>query len=286
MHFSGDFHFLHYADDTTLVKSGSCLSQLVLEVNQHLVHVGRWICANRLSLNVSKTKFMLFTNKINPVPTSISIGGEVIERTDQMNFLGILMDSRLAFSDHIKSVSNKVSRGIGIIRKLSYFIPKSVLRTLYFALVYPHLTYGIEIFGFSSKTQMSKLDSLLNRCVKLLCGGSSPQYVHYKLLNLLSLRDIARFFCLMRFFRYYVLETSSYFMSKYLNCLPTHNRVTRFRLRDVFNAPEIKLSCIYNSFFYNSMNLFGNLPPEICQIETLYKFKKSLRNYLLVNVQN
>ena len=184
----------------------------------------------------------------------------MVERVSQMNFLGILMDSRLSFADHIKSISKKVSRGIGIMRKLSYIVPQSVLRTLYFTLVYPHITYGIEIFGFSSRTQTSRLDSLLNQCIKLLCNESPPHFNHdhYKLLNLLPLRNIARFFCLVRFFRYYVLETSPYFVTKYQLCVPVHNRITRFRLSDLFNAPEIKLSCMYNSFFYNSMKLFGD----------------------------
>ena len=113
MHLSSPFEFVHYADDTTIFKSDSDLTKLTLEINHGLVLVYQWICANELALNVSKTKFMIFSNRTIPNNVRIVVGDRTIDQTNEIKFLGITLDSKIKFTSHIKNVLGRVGKGIG-----------------------------------------------------------------------------------------------------------------------------------------------------------------------------
>ncbi|ELT87259.1 hypothetical protein CAPTEDRAFT_102687 [Capitella teleta] len=70
-----------------------------------------------------------------------------IKRVESAVFLGVVLDEKLRWNFHIQRVRNKISRTIGIFSKLNQIFPRRVLITLYYSLVFPNLTYGIEVWG-------------------------------------------------------------------------------------------------------------------------------------------
>ena len=93
---SNKLEFIHFADDTTVFMSGDDLECFRMDISVELSKVYEWLKCNRLSLNVEKTSFMLFTHyTIVDIPISVSIGGNRIERTECVKFLGIFIDDRL-----------------------------------------------------------------------------------------------------------------------------------------------------------------------------------------------
>ena len=96
-----------YADDTNLLKSVSCLDYN--RVNVELDKVYQWLCPNRLSLNVNKTKCMVFHNKnkvIDPIP-HIHILNHTVDRVPDFNFLGVNLNENLNWKDHIDIFQTK-----------------------------------------------------------------------------------------------------------------------------------------------------------------------------------
>ena len=77
---------------------------------------------------------------------SIQIDNNVIERVKETVFLGVILDEHLSWKPHILSVSRKISKSIGIIYKSSFCLPKPSLRSLYYSLVYPYLTYCVSVW--------------------------------------------------------------------------------------------------------------------------------------------
>ena len=119
------FDFIKYADDTSLINSNICIGRDNLTIiNDELNKVYTWLCTNRLSLNIKKTKFMIFHNKnkkiIHLVP-NITINNIMIERVEDFNFLGITINEMLNWNTHISKLSTKVSKSIGILYKLKSF---------------------------------------------------------------------------------------------------------------------------------------------------------------------
>ena len=143
---SDKLKFLHFADDTTVYMSGSDLERLCVDVENELRKVNEWLNENRLSLNVDKTSFMLFTHsRVDRNSISIRLGNKIIKQVRSVKFLGIHLDDRLNFNDHISYLSKKLSKTVGIMYKMSCFLPPHILKMLYFSLLYSQLIYCINV---------------------------------------------------------------------------------------------------------------------------------------------
>lgn len=141
-----------FADDTTLFYSGKNIKDVLQIVENEFQKIMKWFNANRLSLNISKTKFMIFCSKKKYVETSLFINGLEIERAHEIKFLGITIDEHLTWKSHIDNIKVKVSQIIGVLHKVKDSLNKNALFLLYNSLIVPYLTYCIEVWGSACKT--------------------------------------------------------------------------------------------------------------------------------------
>ena len=125
---SEQFNFILYADDTNMTSPMcSFSSQIALQsmpmtqfshnINVELNNIQEWLSINKLSLNVKKTKFMIFhyrQRNIDNLILDLQISSEKIERVAEFNFLGLTVDENLNWNAHIQKVSNKISRTLGV----------------------------------------------------------------------------------------------------------------------------------------------------------------------------
>ena len=160
-------------------------------INGELLKINQWLGA-KLSLNVTKTKFMVFHmhNKSVSYP-DLQINGNKIERVTEFNFLGLVLQSNLSWNKHINHISLKVSKAIGIIHRLKSVYPLSVLLTLYNTLVLPHFNYCILSWGSVVK-ENHHLYLLQKKAVRIIT--QSNYIAHTKPLckqhNLIKLTDM------------------------------------------------------------------------------------------------
>ena len=105
-----------YADDSSLFFSSSNLASLISIANSDLEKIFEWLNANKLSLNIKKTKYMIFSKKMNiPNPSrQLLINNSPIERVKEFKFLGFVIDEHLSWTYHILYISNKISKMIGL----------------------------------------------------------------------------------------------------------------------------------------------------------------------------
>ena len=96
--------------------------------------------ANRLSLNVSKTSYMIISSQKNAIV--IRIRDSILTKVSTVKFLGVTLDENLTFNDHVKNVTTKISKSDGVMRRLHCELPADVMVKLYYSLVYSHLTYS------------------------------------------------------------------------------------------------------------------------------------------------
>ena len=159
-------------------------------INSELEKFDRWLCANKLSLNLDKTSYMIHSNCNKNVAKQILIRDKVIKCVTNSKFLGVIIDDKFNFKDHIALVCNKISKSYGILRRLSYIIPKYVLNKIYLSLVYPYLVYCVEVWGDGSKTALSRLSVIQDRCVKLLGDSDADVVSVYRNNNLFMCSSI------------------------------------------------------------------------------------------------
>ena len=148
-------------------KSLVCLEKTI---NTELAHVETWLNTNTLSLNISKFNFVLFhplQKKLND-PIKLYVNNTLLEEKNHVKYLGIMMDNNLNWKGLATYIAKKMERSIGILSKLRYYVTLDTLITLYFALLYPFLIYGILIWGNTYPSNIKPLFILQKRAIRLI----------------------------------------------------------------------------------------------------------------------
>ena len=122
-----------YADDSNLFYKSYTLLALQTNLNKELAEVYKWFCANKLSVSIKKSNFVIFHPRQRKIETNVS------KQELSIKYFGVTLDSELNWKSHISFVENKIKRSIGILSKLRYYINLSTLKNLYYSLIYPFL---------------------------------------------------------------------------------------------------------------------------------------------------
>ena len=160
-----------FADDTSVFIEGQSYENVCKVVNEELKKCDNWIKANKLTLNVKKTHFMIFhRSRMKPVSAHISLRNENIKQTNSIKFLVIIVDNKLNWHEHIIYIKNKVSRaiGIGLIYKVRKYANKQTVKQMYYTFVFPYLIYCCEIWGNTSQTHLDSLTKCQKKIIRIM----------------------------------------------------------------------------------------------------------------------
>uniref|UniRef100_A0A6Q2ZN45 Reverse transcriptase domain-containing protein n=1 Tax=Esox lucius TaxID=8010 RepID=A0A6Q2ZN45_ESOLU len=187
------FHKIIFADDTNLFTSHS--NPIILQniVNLELIKVDTWFKCNKLSLNTSKTNYILFKSTKKKLFKNtdlclIKINDQLIKRVISTKFLGVLIDDSLTFKSHIDHLVNKLSKYVGLFYKIRHFLPLSALLVLYKTLFEPHLNYCnviwcntfiiVELNKYHNACLIFQIVNNLNSRLNSLIPIYSPQHTY------------------------------------------------------------------------------------------------------------
>ena len=188
-------NILSFADDTMVFLSDSNSTNLFKRANTSLDARFDWFCANKLSLNAAKTQYMLIqpnTKTHNLSNHYLSINGVQLSQATSCKFLGITIDESLCWKKHILNINSKISRALFTIKQIKFALPRESLRTLYFALIHPHLTYGILAWGNANTNLLHKAEILQKRAVRTLHNTRYNSHTDplFKRSGILKLSDL------------------------------------------------------------------------------------------------
>ncbi len=200
-------HFILFADDTNLFYSTKNYEDLMKNANEELSKLSEWFRASRLSLNISKTNYILFGNRrkcLADKKFKICIDGNTIERVTFTKFLGVYIDEDLNWKQHTAQISKKISKSLGILNRVKYILPRKVLVTLYRTMIHPYLIYCNIVWGGASLLALNRLECLQKRALRLITcsyfrAPSNPIFVK---LGILKLQDIYKYEILMFVYKF------------------------------------------------------------------------------------
>ena len=280
---SNKLFFNLFADDTSIYLKDKNLSALYDVMNEELVKVSNWLTANKLSLNVSKTTYILFKGKkkIRDIP-QLYLFGNPISKVDSMKFLGILIDENINWKPQAKFVIGKLSRMIGVFSKIGENLNLSSLKTLYFSFIQPSLQYGINFWFPVSKDLQNKIFRLQKKAVRLINKSSFSAHTEplFSKNKILKLKDL------------YYLETCKFIHQEVNFCnnfnlvrqSSLHNYSTRFNSNIVPRSLRTKYGS--NFILCRGVNNYNNLSTEMKTLDTMRKFKCCLKLSLLSEYRN
>ena len=170
-----------FADDTNLFYEHNDLKTLFSLVNQELQKINEWFEANKLSLNVEKTKYSLFhkPSRRDDLPLllpKLLIKKHKVERVESIKFLGVLLDENLSWKDHIKYIENKVAKNIGLLYRAKLFLDKNSLLTLFYSYIHTYSNHANLSWGSTNRTNLKKLLSQQKHAVQIINNRTRLPY--------------------------------------------------------------------------------------------------------------
>ena len=139
----------HFADDTNLLNFKSCVNSIKKEVNYDLKNLSNWLKTNKISLNVGKTELVLFTSSKKQLECDLKIklNGKRLYETDSVKYLGIQIDKRLTWKQHIKHLAFKLNKANAMLSKLRHVLDIKTRRSVYYAIFESHLFYASLVWA-------------------------------------------------------------------------------------------------------------------------------------------
>ena len=169
-----------YADDTNLSASGSCIPEIKSMWDKDIKCVVDCLCANKLTLIVIKTDYMLIgswqriasvTNNLN-----LSINGIALKQAQEVMCLELTITENLTWKRHIENVIKKIKTNLCIMKKAKPFLNQKLLTTIYNSIVEPQFSYCSVVWDSIDKTLVDKLQKLQNSAARIITGA--PYTVH------------------------------------------------------------------------------------------------------------
>ena len=165
-----------YADDTHITYAGSDLHLIQSSLSHDLEKLSKWLVSNRLTLNATKTEFMLIGSRQRLSTLSdtleISIDNIPIEQVSSVKSLVIYIDENLTWHSHIDKLSEKIASAIGVIQRVKPFGPQSTLLNKYNSPVQTHFDYCSLVWGNCAQILSIKLQKLQNRAARVITSSN------------------------------------------------------------------------------------------------------------------
>ena len=278
-----------FADDTNLVMTGKNLDRLRLDVQSDLNELADYFRANKLKLNIDKTKLICFRKKgteIEKKHFEICLDGKHLDMVDSARFLGMTIDCHLMWEKQCQEVANKASRTTGILGRLKNFLPKTALKIIYDSLFMSHVQYGLEVWGGTTTSKgMKRLVGLQKKAIRHISKAHYVAHTEPRMKNLgfLKIADQHLFQC-AKLAHDIVNNHSPASLQNSLN-LCAESRT--YSLRSISNNPtELKESQMRKrevklGFSTLAPKIWNKIPENIRKIKNRYGFKKQLKQHIL-----
>ena len=143
--------------------------------------VNNWLKANKLTLNIDKSAFLLFHPPQKSVTKPVlKLNGELLAEKSQVKYLGVTIDEHLSWKSHVNHVNMKLARALGILKKLKDFAPKNLLRTFFYSFFQPHIDYCLINWGSAPSTTLEPIRTKLNKAIRLISSLlRTPQLIQF-----------------------------------------------------------------------------------------------------------
>ena len=275
-----------FADDTNLTFSGCSLAALQDEMTKDLKGITSWLSANKLTLNVLKTDFMLIGSRQRVAAlegnVTLRLNDAVLQQVHSLKCLGVNVDQNLTWDSHIASIRKKVTRNVGILKKVKPVLNRLNLIDIYRSLIEPYFTYCCIVWDSIGETQIKSLQKLQNRAARIITGASYLIRSNDVLdqLGWLNLAEQRQYQKAIMMFKIINGLTPSYLSDMFTRT----SSLSDYGLRSSrmnFELPKNRTNYFKNSFAFTGAKVWNNLPNALKEEKSLDTFKSKLKLFSL-----
>ena len=255
-------------------------------VNTELDKVSTWLASNKLTLNIKKSKFMIFSNKKKDVhELTVKINNKPLEKCSSYKYLGIIIDEKLNWGKHIEYICKKVSKACGALAKIRHCASLELQREIYYALFYSYVRYGISIWGNANPDTLKPLKVLNHRAARIMTFAPFGQIdlnPILRYLEILDIDDIFRLETLKLLFKMkndmIPINLGHYFEVRNAN---VHHRYSLRPRSTSVETIDTRLRIGEKSLQYRGPRVWDEIPENIQNSVSFKSFKKEMKKHLL-----
>lgn len=276
---SEKMNFVLFADDSNLFISGENINNVISTMNIELKKVSNWLNTNKLSLNVHKSNFMMFSQTRIKCTTCLKINDIPVQRVYESKFLGCILDPKLSWNNHIVNIQRKISKNIGILYRARKILNTKSLTNLYYSFIYPYFTYCVEIWGKTYTTYTDSLFRLQKRIIRLITFSKRMEHSQplFRTLNVLPLNILYKYRMLIFLHKLILGKVPTILSDLFVRNRDLHSYCTR--QANHFKTPKINVECYKKSFLYNAITIYNKASLIFDFTSKLHTFKKNVRKY-------
>ena len=268
------FKFTLFADDTSLFYSNKNADKATEIINKELANVSEWLAANKLSLNVDKSKLLIFNNK-KKIDINITLNGQSLKEVNNAKYLGILIDNKLNWLPQINAINLKVSKGLGLLAKIRHYVPSETIRPLYFSFVNAHTDYNLLNWGMAAPSNLKSIHTKINKALRIMTFRSRDysSIPIYKELEILPLEQS------------FELKNAKHMWKFHNNYLPqTLLSNFRYNSRNQITKSFSRLESLKRFSLFTAPKVWNELPQSIKEKSTLKSFTVNIKKHYLDNL--
>jgi len=281
-----DCMLLQYADDSALIVSDKDPLKIGQQLSRNLESCNNWLIDNKLSLHMGKTELILFGTKRklkNWQNYTIECEGQVIQATPSVKYLGLTIDQYLNGDEMARGIIKKVNSRLKFLYRQANFLDQNIKKILCTALILCLFDYSISSWYGGIHKQMSKsLQVAQNKVIRFILNKDARYHIKeddFKNLNFLNILNRAKQLRLNHVFDIFNEAGPEYLRSHFTRISNIHQHHTRNSVQN-FQIPKTT-TITSGSFYYHAIHDWASLPSAIKSIPGKANFKKSLKTYLL-----
>lgn len=272
-----------YADDIALVYGATDAITLKRWIEEDLILLNCWIENHFMKINLSKTKFIFFSGRAHNDSfihndINIDFNGSRIEKVDSFNYLGIKIDEKLNFKQHLASIRSRIVSTSFAIKRIRPFITLHTAKQIYFCRIQSLLLYLNSCWNVANKTEIENLGRTQRKVLRFIFqkkfDSPSKDLFSNKILPLTHLNSFQT--CILTFKMVRGLLRSNVQVSVRREVTTRETRQSN----DFYIPNNARSWAGRSDFFKRGFDEFNKLPLEIKKLRTVGKFKEELKAYL------
>ena len=273
-----------FADDSNVFISKSSPQDLKDEMRSTLIKLFNWFKANKLSVNSQKTSYTIFSNNYRKLPdflNSITINNTTIKRTSSTKYLGIILDEKLKWDDHIASLQKSLMKISNSLKIIKHYIPEKNKILLFNAYISSKIQYGIELYGRANSSLLNKIQVRQNRSLKILFNKDflTPTNLLHNEIHVLKVNDQYK----LNILKFVYKHQNNLLPEIFCNQFVHNNKIHYHDTRQSNNLHlHHHITTLGNKQIrYQGPNLWNKIPSEIKNTSSLKVFTKKVKQILL-----
>jgi len=275
-----------FADDTNIFISDSNIKSLYQKTNAELKNIDNWMIANKLTVNISKTKYILFrpTNKkalCDDKSLRVNYRNTAIEKVSSIRFLGLIINENLNWKEHMNMLTKKIRSSLGCVIRVKPYLTTEAMLTLYHSLILSHLRYCITSWCFGNTQTINQLQRMCNKFIRAIYnvkrrGSIKEVMAKNELLTIKQLYDSEIAILMYRFQKNDLPDA-------FQDIFQLKTTQMRTRSNSQITPSSFRTKTSQQSIKFIGPKIWNDLPNEIKNSKSLKIFKNKLKSYYITS---